>query len=223
VQPCAAACEPEATTAVAAARSERVAATLRVLPRRAPAAAATSTGPQLSLPFAETAPRRDEPAARSAPREEERDDATRALGRAIHRLLEWAGGAAIQAPIADVAAAAAAEFGVSAAEVERRGTAILSHPQGARFFAGPQIRWSGNEVSVSDAGEVLRIDRLVRLEDDAGAAWWVLDYKLHDAPEGLDSYRVQLLRYRAIVARAQPGEIVRCAFVTGEGRVVEVA
>jgi ATP-dependent helicase/nuclease subunit A len=51
----------------------------------------------------------------------------------------------------------------------------------------------------------------------------VLDYKLHHAPEGLEPYRAQLLRYRAVVARAQPGETVRCAFVTGEGRVVEVA
>jgi hypothetical protein len=32
-----------------------------------------------------------------------------------------------------------------------------------------------------------------------------------------------LLRYRAAVARAQPGEAVRCAFITGDGRVVELA
>jgi len=51
----------------------------------------------------------------------------------------------------------------------------------------------------------------------------VLDYKLHHRPEELAPYRAQLLRYRAVVERAQPGEPVRCAFVTGEGRVVEVA
>jgi ATP-dependent helicase/nuclease subunit A len=51
----------------------------------------------------------------------------------------------------------------------------------------------------------------------------VLDYKLSHAPEELDAYRAQLLRYRTAVARAQPAEIVRCAFVTGEGRVVEVS
>jgi ATP-dependent helicase/nuclease subunit A len=50
----------------------------------------------------------------------------------------------------------------------------------------------------------------------------VLDYKLSHAPDELDAYRAQLLRYRGAVARAQPGEAVRCAFVTGEGRVVEV-
>ncbi|MGZ8260057.1 MAG: PD-(D/E)XK nuclease family protein, partial [Caldimonas sp.] len=73
-----------------------------------------------------------------------------------------------------------------------------------------------------DAPDVLRIDRLVRLDDAAGPTWWVLDYKLHHSPEELAPYRAQLLRYRAVVARAQPGEAVRCVFVTGGGRVVEV-
>jgi ATP-dependent helicase/nuclease subunit A len=70
---------------------------------------------------------------------------------------------------------------------------------------------------------VLRIDRLVHLEERSGPTWWVLDYKLHHAPERLEPYRAQLLRYRAAVARAQPGAAVRCAFITGEGRVVELA
>jgi ATP-dependent helicase/nuclease subunit A len=51
----------------------------------------------------------------------------------------------------------------------------------------------------------------------------VLDYKLHHAPEALAPYRAQLLRYRAAVQRVQPGEPVRCAFITAEGRVVEVS
>ena len=38
------------------------------------------------------------------------------------------------------------------------------------------------------------------------------------APDELDAYRAQLLRYRAAVARAQPGEAVRCAFITGDGQ-----
>lgn len=33
----------------------------------------------------------------------------------------------------------------------------------------------------------------------------------------------QLLRYRAAVRAAQPGQAVRCAFVVGDGRVVEIA
>ena len=58
--------------------------------------------------------------------------------------------------------AAAREFGADPAAVRRHVAAASSPmPTGARFFRGPQIRWSGNEVPVSDAGEVLRIDRLV--------------------------------------------------------------
>ena len=97
--------------------------------------------------------------------------------------------------------------------MERHSAAILRHPDGARFFTGRQILWSGNEVSVSDAGDVLRIDRLVLLEEAGAPTWWVLDYKLHQTPEERAPYRAQLLRYREIVARAQPGELVRCAFL----------
>ena len=89
--------------------------------------------------------------------------------------------------------------------------AILDHPAGARFFTGPQLAWSGNEVAVSDAGEVLRIDRLVRIEEEGGEpVWWVLDYKLRHAPEALEPYRQQLLRYRDAVARGAAGRR-RCA------------
>ena len=59
---------------------------------------------------------------------------------------------------------------------------------------------------MSDAGEVLRIDRLVHLDDPAGAAWWVLDYKLRLAPDRLAPYRRQSRRYPATSSRApQPG------------------
>jgi len=144
------------------------------------------------------------------------------IGRAVHRALEWI----VAEPGIDrdeAADAAAREFGASVAAVRHGVAAVVDHPDAARFFRGPQIRWSGNEVSIGDDGEVLRIDRLALVDEAGGPVWWVLDYKLSHAPEALDTYRAQLLRYRAAVARAQPGEIVRCAFVTGEGRVVEVS
>ena len=189
---------------------------LRVLPKRAPTVVLPAGPAQLSL-FAVERPRR---IAAPTPAGDER---ARSLGRAVHRLLEWATGPAAATPLADLAAASAAEFGVEADAVARHGAAMLLHPEGARFFVGPQILWSGNEVAIGDASEVLRVDRLVQLDEAAGPTWWVLDYKLHHRPEELEPYRAQLLRYRAVVARAQPGENVRCAFVTGEGRVVEVA
>jgi ATP-dependent helicase/nuclease subunit A len=64
----------------------------------------------------------------------------------------------------------------------------------------------------------LRIDRLVQLDD----AWWVLDYKLSHAPQALAGYRDQLARYREAVRALQPGALVRCAFITGAGELVEV-
>jgi ATP-dependent helicase/nuclease subunit A len=150
------------------------------------------------------------------------------LGKAVHRLLEWASGAAPDGAAADLgelARAAAFEFASTPAQVERLARTILQSPAARRFFGGPTLRWSGNEVPVGDAGDVLRIDRLVLLDDPAGpsATWWVLDYKLQHAPQQLDAYRAQLLRYRDAVRRAQPGAPVRCAFLSGAGEVIEIA
>lgn len=173
----------------------------------------------MSLPFGDAKP----VAVAALAQPVEPDGGAASLGRAIHRVLEWAGQAGPSAPLAELASAAAAEFGVTAAAVEQHAGTILRHPEGARFFAGAQILWSGNEVAVSDGGEVLRIDRLVQLAESGAAVWWVLDYKLHRAPEAHGPYRQQLLRYREAVRVAQPGQPVRCAFVTGEGRIVEIA
>jgi ATP-dependent helicase/nuclease subunit A len=64
----------------------------------------------------------------------------------------------------------------------------------------------------------------VRIEEEGGEpVWWVLDYKLRHAPEALEPYRQQLLRYRDAVRAAQPGDAVRCAFIAGDGRVIEIA
>jgi ATP-dependent helicase/nuclease subunit A len=144
------------------------------------------------------------------------------LGRAVHRLLEWAMSGTGEARLEALAAAAAREFGAEASAVLRHGRAMLGRPEAARFFRGAELRWSGNEVAIADGGEVLRIDRLVQLDSAEGFAWWVLDYKLSHAPENLAPYRRQLQRYRDAVRALQPGDTVRCAFITGEGRVVEV-
>jgi ATP-dependent helicase/nuclease subunit A len=159
-------------------------------------------------------------------------DATR-LGKAVHRVLEWAtpGTRGVDAESIDVTAleelanlaeAAAIEFDTVAATTAQLAGAILRSPDCARFFGGAALAWSGNEVPVSAAGEVLRIDRLVRLDAGKGSVWWVLDYKLQHAPHELEVYREQLLRYREAVRLAQPGAEVRCAFVTGAGAVIEI-
>jgi ATP-dependent helicase/nuclease subunit A len=161
---------------------------------------------------------------RRAPRAPD-TDATR-LGKAVHRALEWAAATAArmadESAWADLAHGAAAEFEAPPAAVAALVRTILRSPDAARFFTGPQLAWAGNEVSVSAAGETLRIDRLVRLDEPGGPVWWVLDYKLAHAPDQLDAYRAQLLGYRQAVRDAQPGAAVRCAFVTGSGAVLEI-
>ncbi len=149
-------------------------------------------------------------------------EATR-LGLAVHRVLEWS--AWPNQPtmgLPALALAAATQFGAAAESVVKHSEAILGSAAGARFFSGAGLRWAGNEVPVADAGELLRIDRLVQLEFAGESTWWVLDYKLAHAPQQLEIYRAQLHRYRAAVQRAQPGEAVRCAFITGAGEVIEI-
>lgn len=154
----------------------------------------------------------------------EADTAATRLGQAVHRVLEWASPqpAPEQVDLAVLAQGAALEFGSDANEVARLAGVILHSPACERFLRGPALRWAGNEVPVSAGGEPLRIDRLVLLDESGGPVWWVLDYKLQHAPQALAGYREQLLRYRTAVQVAQAGAVVRCAFVTGAGAVVEV-
>jgi len=160
-----------------------------------------------------------------APRPNAPDDADASrLGQAVHRVLEWAAapGRAGAPNIDALAHAAALEFRVDRAEVAQRAARIWRSPACARFFGGPALRWAGNEVPISEAGELLRIDRLVELDEGGGPVWWVLDYKLSHAPQRQVAYREQLQRYRRAVQALQAGATVRCAFISGEGEVLEV-
>lgn len=148
------------------------------------------------------------------------ESAAARLGRAVHRVLEWhSGGGELSA----LAGAAAAEFAAPAEDVARIASRILASPACARFFDAAALRWAGNEVPVALDGTVLRIDRLVRLDEEGADTWWVLDYKLQHWPEELAAYHAQLAAYRAAVAQAQPGARVRSAFIAGDGRLIESA
>ena len=176
-------------------------------PPTAPAAEARAVLP--TLPRVEAPPRSAvAPAA---------DDRAARLGQAVHRTLEWAAGAASDLPLANLAGAAAAEFAADAAAVEAIAQTILDSPACATFFRSGRIRWAGNEVALGEGGQAVRIDRLVQLDD---GAWWVLDYKLNRDPSADPALLEQMRRYRRAVEQAQPGAVVRCAFVTGDGRLV---
>ena len=155
----------------------------------------------------------------------ESDLPTRRLGRAVHRFLEWAGGAPIPCPKQTwptLASQAALEFNASVDDVLTIGRRILESADCAGFFSGNALRWVGNEVPVCHAGEVLRIDRLVQLDQDGAIVWWVLDYKLAREPNELHSYREQLLRYRDAISGLEAGAAVRCGFITSQGQLVEL-
>jgi ATP-dependent helicase/nuclease subunit A len=161
------------------------------------------------------------------PRARPADDEASRLGQAVHRTLEWAAArsgpkACDAAEFATLASAAAREFYVDEREVLRLASRIWQSPTCEKFFRGAGLRWSGNEVPVSEGGEALRIDRLVELEANGERAWWVLDYKLLHTPDDRPEYRDQLLRYRRAVQALQPDDKVRCAFITGAGEVVEL-
>jgi ATP-dependent helicase/nuclease subunit A len=148
------------------------------------------------------------------------------LGQAVHRTLEWAATTAA-IDLERLAAAAAAEFGVTdAAMVQAIATRILNSADCARFFDPAALAWAGNEVPIAgvegQAGEVLRIDRLV-LSAGESPAWWVLDYKLDAAPQHDPAHREQLGAYRRAVQALQPGEVVRAAFISGSGELIELA
>ncbi|MBB2485549.1 UvrD-helicase domain-containing protein [Mitsuaria sp. WAJ17] len=198
----------------------------------APLPAAGQEVSLLELPLLPEAPPPTQDLARAEPAElvvrtAELDEMA-ALGEAMHRVLEWASGPRGQgAALETLLGAAAQMYGLDARRserLERCVRAILTSPDCAPFFDAAQLQWAGNEVPVSHEGQDLRLDRLVLRRPQAGAPaqWWVLDYKLHEAPQRQPEYVQQLQQYRAALQALQPGASVRTAFVTGQGRLVEV-
>ena len=148
------------------------------------------------------------------------DPAIARIGKAMHRLLEWGGPSS-----AGHVGAVAREFRLSpaqAAEACALAQRIL-HGSGAWAWQPEQLAWQGNEVDLVYQGQPLRLDRLVLRKDGAHAGqWWVLDYKSAHQPELQPDLMVKMRTYRAAVQRIYPGTIVKAAFLTGQGTVVEL-
>lgn len=153
-------------------------------------------------------------------------DDSAALGEALHRVLEWASGPRGQ-DLPQLLASAKQMYGLDAARaerLERSASAILGSDECAAFFDPQCFVWAGNEVAISLAGQDMRVDRLVCMPASSDAdvpVWWVLDYKLNAAPHRQDEYLKQMGRYRQAVLELQPGEPVRTAFITGQGRLID--
>ena len=169
-----------------------------------------------------TAPEADAPADAGAA---DGDDRAARIGQAMHRLLEWAQAAPggwTPAHLRQVAR----EFDLAAADLQSAEEAAqrILQGEGAWAWDTTVIDWADSEVEISDAGKLLRIDRLVRRRDTG--QWWVLDHKSSAQPDKRAELREQLLRYQRLVhaslAAQAPGTVVRCAFLAGDGALIEI-
>ena len=156
------------------------------------------------------------------------DARTAEVGEALHRVLEWASQPGQAQPLEALLASSSQAFGLDAAgrqQLERSARAILASAEARPFFDPAELLWAGNEVAVTVGEAEGRIDRLVQRRATATEppTWWVLDYKLGRTPEAVEAYHAQLRGYVAAVQALQPGESVRAALISGEGRVVPVA
>jgi ATP-dependent helicase/nuclease subunit A len=157
------------------------------------------------------------------------DDTDSRIGQAMHRLLEGLPLASTSesAPLpvafwtAPQVHAVAQQFALTpeqATVAERHAHAIRTG-DAAWVWDSAHIAWHANEVPLTHQGQPLRLDRLVQLHDDT---WWVLDYKSTDNPLHNPGYREQLSRYRVAIQKTTPSQTVRAAFLTPQGKVIEL-
>jgi ATP-dependent helicase/nuclease subunit A len=148
------------------------------------------------------------------------DSPSARVGKAMHRLLEWGDATSGNAQ------AAAREFRLSPEQAQQAAamaTGILQG-EGAWAWNPSLLGWQGNEVELMVQGESRRLDRLVQRRDGEHAGhWWVLDYKSAHAPQEQPELVAQLRQYQSAVQAIYPGEVVRAAFLTPLGAVIEVA
>lgn len=143
------------------------------------------------------------------------------LGLAMHRLLEWADARGAWTPRQLLAVQT--EFALDAEQATNaRGMAQrILQGEGAWAWDTADLAWQGNEVGIAWSGKPLRMDRLVQRRSTG--EWWVLDYKSAAQPLLQPELRTQLQIYRDAVAAAQPGQVVRAAFLTAQGALMEIA
>lgn len=199
---------------------DRLSPVARPVDAPAPAQAAVAGGvapwPLQTLPALQVSP---EPVQRDAAAD---DEATR-WGQAVHRLLQWcptpaAGfdwGEAHQRAIERAHGLDAARSAAALAAARR----IVCGDAAWAWDPARVDHW-GNEVDLVHQGQALRLDRLVR--ERASGAWWVIDFKSHEAPHTVPEHREQLRGYRAALQASQPGDTVRLAFITAQGRFIEL-
>jgi ATP-dependent helicase/nuclease subunit A len=147
------------------------------------------------------------------------DSAASRTGQAMHRLLEW--GALSEPHVRAITR----EFRLDVAQAQAAlaGAKAILAGAGAWAWDPTVVSWQGNEVELAFAGQSLRLDRLVQRKDAGHAGhWWVLDYKSNAAPQDLPALRAQMHTYCAAVQAVYPGQTVKAAFLTAQGKLLEV-
>ena len=150
----------------------------------------------------------------------EPDSPSARIGKAMHRLLEW-GDLSSQA-----ARRAGREYGLSTEQLQDAQTKAqrITTGLGAWVWDAAAIAWQGNEVELTHQGETHRLDRLVQRKDAGHAGqWWVLDYKSATHPEQQAGLVEKMKIYKAALAAIYPEQVVKAAFLTADGVVMEVA
>ena len=147
------------------------------------------------------------------------------IGQAMHRLLQWLPDqAAVHHGFeaADIKAVAL-EFALSTTQADQAAAMAqrIATGEGAWSWNPSVVDWQGNELELFAAGQLLRLDRLVRRADTGD--WWVLDYKSESQPQRKPELVAQLQAYRAAVQASQADSTVKAAFLTATGQLVEVS
>ncbi|MGB4118219.1 MAG: UvrD-helicase domain-containing protein [Polaromonas sp.] len=150
----------------------------------------------------------------------ESDSPSARVGKAMHRLLEWGD------TTAQTASRVAREFGLNPEQLQDAQSKAQRIKTGAAAWAwdAAAIAWQGNELELTHGGETFRLDRLVQRRDAGHEGhWWVLDYKSAANPELQAGLVAQMKNYKAALAAIYPGQVVKAAFLTTDGAVIDVA
>lgn len=145
------------------------------------------------------------------------DTQAQRFGMAVHRLLEWGS--------TDVLHLQAVAKELALTELQTQDVLltvqrILQHPKSGIYFNSPKILASFNEMELWYQGEVLRIDRLVKMD----GYWWILDYKsaLDPMAQHDKEYREQLNLYRDALSAIYPDDPIRMVIISGSGEETEI-
>ncbi|MBC7919099.1 MAG: PD-(D/E)XK nuclease family protein, partial [Rhodoferax sp.] len=142
------------------------------------------------------------------------------IGLAMHRLLEWSGAQPDWNLRQLLAVQTEFELDDAQAGTARDMAQRILQGEGAWAWNAADLAWQGNEVGIAWRGKPMRMDRLVQRRSTG--EWWVLDYKSAAQPLLQPELRTQLQIYRDAVAAAQPGQVVRAAFLTAQGAMMEM-